>query len=110
MRVTTSEIFAAKTSLLIHVQVDMVLAEKPHDLTPEQVAWFIDHCEWRFRYFHANNPRWRKWLEDRNRSIDPRDQCRVWIRHWRDAYVLDPARYQQRWDKDLCEFVNRAVG
>ncbi len=108
MRITTPEVFRAKTSLLIDVQVQMVLAEKPHDLTPEQVAWFIDHCEWRFRYFYEKRPDWRRWLENRNRRIDPHDQSRVWLRHWLAAYVLAPVRYQQRWDEDLVDFVNKS--
>ena len=94
---TTAALFLEKTSLLVDVLVEAVLAEKPHALTPAQVTWFAAYCDQRFRYFHANNPRWQKWLEDRDRKIDPRDQCKVWIRHWLAAYVLDPAGYQGRW-------------
>ena len=65
------------------------------------MTWFTAYCDQRFRYFHANNPRWRKWLEDRDRRIDPRDQCKVWIRHWLTAYVLDPAGYQERYPSCL---------
>ena len=93
---TTAAVFLEKTSLLVDVLVEAVLAEKPHALTPAQVTWFVAYCDQRFRYFHANNPRWQKWLEDRDPKIDPRDQCKVWIRHWLAAYVLDPAGYQER--------------
>ena len=65
-------------------------------MTPAQVAWFTVHCDRRFRYFHATRPDWQEWLEDRDWKIDPRDQCKVWIRHWLAAYVLDPAGYQER--------------
>ena len=93
---TTAAVFLEKTSLLVDVLVESVLAEKPHALTPAQVTWFAACCDQRFRYFHANNPRWQKWLEDRDRKIAPRDQCKVWIRHWLAAYALDPAGYQER--------------
>ena len=93
---TSNVIFLEKTCLLIDVLVDAVLAEQSHPLTAPQTAWFTAHCEQRFRYFHANNPRWRKWLEDRNRKIDPRHQCKTWIRHWLTAYVKDPVGFQKR--------------
>ncbi len=94
---TTTAVFLERTSLLVNVLVGAVLAEKPHALTPAQAAWFTTYCDRRFRYFHANNPRWQKWLEDRDPNIDPRDQCKVWIRHWLAAYVLDPVGYQERY-------------
>ena len=93
---TTDAVFLEKTSLLVDVLVGAVLAEKPHVLTQAQVTWFAACCDQRFRYFHANRPDWRKWLEDRDPKIDPRDQCKAWIRHWLAAYVLDPAGYQHR--------------
>jgi ribosomal protein S27AE len=93
---TTPETFLEKTCLILDYHVEVVLAEQPHTLTPEQVAWFFAHCDIRFRYFHANDSYWRKWLEDRNPKIDPRLQCKVWIRHWLAAYTLDPTTYQER--------------
>ena len=96
---TTSENWLERTSLLLDVQVDSVLAERPEArrrLTPNQIDWFYNHVDQRFRYLHALDPKWRKWSEDRDRRIDPRLQARVWIRHWLDAYLLDPERYQQR--------------
>jgi hypothetical protein len=93
---TTADVFLKKTSLLVDVLVEAVLAEKSHALTPAEVTWFAAHCDQRFRYFHANNLRWRKWLEDCDPRIDPRDQCKVWIRHWLAAYVLDAAGYRER--------------
>ena len=95
---TTVAVFLETTSLLVDVLVEAVLAETTPALTPAQVTWFTAHCDQRFRYFHANNPRWRKWLEDRDPRIDPRDQCKVWIRHWLAAYVLDPVGYQERYE------------
>ena len=91
---TAAPAFLEKTSLLIGVLVEAVLTETAAVLTPAQQAWFTEHCEHRFRWFHANNPTWRKWLEDRNRRIDPRDQCKVWIRHWLAAYRKNPTAYQ----------------
>jgi len=93
---TAVPIFMEKTSLLVEVLVEAVLVETATTLTPAQQAWFTRHCDQRFRWFHANNPTWRKWLEDRDRRIDPRDQCKVWIRHWLAAYVRDPARYKSQ--------------
>lgn len=91
---TAAPTFREKTSLLIEVLVETVLTEAAATLTPSQRAWFTEHCDLRFRWFHRNNPAWRKWLEDRDRRIDPRDQCKVWIRHWLAAYQKDPAAYQ----------------
>ena len=93
---TTAAVFLETTSLLVDVLVEAVLAETTPALTPAQVTWFTAYCDQRFRYFHANNPRWRKWLENRDPRIDPREQCKVWIRHWLAAYVLDPVGYQER--------------
>jgi len=93
---TTNDAFLEKTSLLVDILVEAVINEKSHALTPIQVIWFSTYCDWRFRYFHANNPRWRKWLENRNRRIDPRSQCKVWIRHWLAAFVPDPINFQER--------------
>jgi len=93
---TTAAAFLEKTSLVIDVLIDAVLAETRNAfaLTPAQITWFASHCDQRFRYFHANNPKWRKWLEDRNSRIDPRNQCKVWIRHWLAAYMMNPGRYE----------------
>lgn len=93
----TVDVFLDKTSLLVDVIVEAVLAERPHALTPTEVTWFTAYCDQRFRYFHATNPRWRKWLENGDWKIDPRAQCKVWIRHWLAAYVLAPAGYQERY-------------
>jgi hypothetical protein len=78
--------FSDKTALLIDVLVGQVLEEKPHTLTPELVTWFVVHCEQRFSYFYLNNPKWRRWLDNRSARIDPRLQCKVWIRHWLAGY------------------------
>lgn len=78
--------FSDKTALLIDVIVKQVLEEKPHTMSPEQVTWFVGHCEQRFCYFYETNTVWRRWLENRSRRIDPRLQCKVWIRHWLAGY------------------------
>jgi hypothetical protein len=94
---TSPEEWLKRTSLLLDMQVDAVLREKPEArLAPDQLRWFYDHVDVCFRYLHATNLRWRKWLEDRDRRIDPRLQARVWIRHWLQAYLRDPAEYQKR--------------
>jgi hypothetical protein len=92
----TSDEFADKTCLIIRQHVGAVLCEKPCTLTADQISWFADHCDQRFRYLHALNPAWAKWLEGRDRKIDPRDQVKVWIRHWLSAYVQGPETYQEK--------------
>ncbi len=93
---TAPDAFANATALILDIFLDKVLTDTPHALSAAQVEWFRSHCDRRFRWFHANRPEWRKWLENRNPNIDPRDQCVVWIRHWLAAYMIDPALYQQR--------------
>lgn len=94
---TPVDVFLDRTCFFLAVLVRQVLREeRPYQLTPKQSQWFIDHCDRRVRYLHALNPRWREWLENCNPKIDPRDQCKVWIRHWLAAYTLDPARYQEQ--------------
>jgi hypothetical protein len=103
---TAAPVFLNKTALVTDVLIEAVLAEpipamtEVESLTPTQVAWFTAHCDLRFRWFHANKADWRKWLESRNRRIDPRSQCKVWIRHWLAAYRKDPARFEQQ--KRMC--------
>jgi hypothetical protein len=87
--ITSVEDFENKTALMLSVFMPPMLGEK----VP---GWFAAHVSARIRYMHANNPGWRKWLENRVASIDPRDQCKVWIKHWFDAYQLDPERYRER--------------
>ena len=92
---TTPEKWLEQTCLLLDVRMDHVLANTPNTLTPAQVEWFYQHVDERFRYLHANDPKWRRWTEGHNTWIDPRLQADVWIRHWLTAYLLDPERYQE---------------
>jgi len=94
---TPATVFLEKTSLLIDVLVEAVLIKTGTTLPAADAAWFATHCEQRFRYFHRNNAVWRKWLEDRNARIDPRNQCKVWIRHWLAAFIRDPAGFRERY-------------
>ena len=94
--ITSPEAFGTATALVLDFFTGKALNETPHDLSREQVEWFREHCDRRFRWYHANNPAWRKWLENRDPRIDPRDQCMVWIRHWLQSYLLDPQMYRQR--------------
>jgi len=91
----THDAFAEKTCLILNYHVEEVLATTPNNLTPEQVDWFTTHVSARVRYLHAHNLQWQKWLENRNKRIDPRDQIKVWIRHWLTAYLMDNERYRR---------------
>ena len=93
---TPSAIFEETTCLLLWLLVDQVWAEKPRALTQEEFDWFYDHVDRRMRWLHANKAGWRRWMENEDRRIDPREQAKVWIRHWLDAYCLDPQRYQEQ--------------
>ena len=87
--------FENRTCLLTDILVDQVFQERDWDIESQYVNWFYGHVNERFRYMHANNPEWRRWLENKRAQIDPRDQCKVWIRHWLTAYVIDPETYQR---------------
>jgi hypothetical protein len=85
--------FGEKTALLIDVIVQCVLDEAPRKITLRQQIWFTAFCDTFIRHLHAANPSWTNWLENRAPRIDPPAQCRVWIRHWLAAFVLDPVKF-----------------
>ena len=92
---TTEAKFESRTALLTDVLVDQVFAERYWDLPVPYVEWFYTHVNRRFRMMYAN-PRDRRWLENKSKRIDPRNQCKVWIRHWLTAYTLNPETYQEQ--------------
>ena len=81
--------FERVTPLMLEFMTYIILNKKKHFLTEEQSYWFIAHVDLWVRWFHANNSRWRRRLEN-----DGRDWMCMWIEHWRDAYLHDPEHYR----------------
>ncbi len=106
-KLTDPEVFAHKTALHVGVLVSGVILDQflsavfsreDRDWfnSSEDKQWFIEHCEQRFRYFHANSEGWRQMLENKNKKIDSRKQAKVWILHWLQAFVKNPKQYKER--------------
>jgi hypothetical protein len=87
--------FLENTCLILGYHIHAVIDERDHNLTEAEIEWFVIHCNKWFRYLYQTKPQWRKWLENRDRRIDPRKQCRVWIKHWLDAYMVSPCAYKR---------------
>jgi hypothetical protein len=92
--ITPHEEFEDKTALIL----DVIISNAG---VGQDETWFRRHADLRIRYMHSNNAAWRKWLESRVRTIDPRDQCVVWIKHWFAAYCMDRVRYQDRHPEEI---------
>ena len=56
--------------------------------------WFVEQAETWVRWFHANNPQWRRKLE--RESNDDRDFVLAFLNHWADAFVQNPDAYKSR--------------
>ena len=63
-------------------------------ITPQDQAWFIDQAATWVRWFHANNPKWRKKLD--RESNDDRDFVLAFVNHWADAFVKNTGVYKSR--------------
>jgi len=92
---TTQKQFDKLTSLNLYLLIDDIVQYKLLAFSTEDIDWFTKHTENRIRYMHATNKRWKKWLENKLKSIDPRDQCKVWIRHWTEAFKKNPKIYKE---------------
>lgn len=93
--------FADVTSLALDLLITDVLKANPAALTAYNTRWFRDHCDLRVRYLHANDPKWKKWLEGREPKIDPRDQIGVWLKHWLQAFIGGESDYRLKHPHDL---------
>ena len=101
---TPHKTFVTATALMLDLLANDVIAETPdHRLSKRQLEWFVDHCDTRIRFNYATDDHWRKWLENRDRRIDPRSQCKVWIRHWFKAFCLHPEQYVGRWQEAIAD-------
>ena len=96
MEATTREQFDKDTSLDLYFLINDVIDRAEHYLFNDQLEWFVKHAEWRIRFMHATKNSWKKWLEGKNRGIDQRSQCQVWIIHWFTAFCKDPEIYIER--------------
>lgn len=87
--------FERRTSLAIDVIASTVLLQKSpqHRVgCPTDETRFIRLCDRWVRWFHANNPKWRRKLE----GDHGREWCYGWIGHWADSLLLDPKRFWKR--------------
>lgn len=95
--------FELQTSLMLGVLIEQVLeentpsAQKLKEMSSYSTLWFQGHCNRFVRWKYTNDCYWREWLESKNRRIDPRNQVKVWVRHWLEAYVQDPGKYENRY-------------
>jgi hypothetical protein len=102
MNITSPDEFDKGTALMLDVLFEDVANEDSHQsqefrkLPASDRDWFQKYCDKWVRYFHANDPKWRTWLEGRNPRIDQRAQVKVWFRHWLAGYVINPDRYHQQ--------------
>ncbi len=95
---TPQEKFIEATSLALTMLIaDAVVSFYPAFLSHYNARWFQNHCDFRIRYLHANDEQWKKWLESRDPTIDPRDQIGVWVKHWFQAFNNDPIGYRLRY-------------
>ncbi len=76
-------------------------SEAADNLTDDQGAWFVVHCDHWVRWFYANNAKWRRKL--RSRGNAGRDYVYTFVNHWLTAYCKDPALYQKRHPIDALE-------
>jgi hypothetical protein len=67
-------------------------ARKP--VSEQDREWFVDQAETWVRWFHANNPKWRKKLE--RESNDDRDFVSRFVNHWACAFVSNPQTYKSQ--------------
>ena len=88
---TPQDKFYEATILLPHLVADVSLDRKFPGRTPEQREWFVNFVEWWVRFFHANNPKWKRFIESNHRN-----QLYVWTDHWAEALALDPEEFIKR--------------
>ena len=85
--------FVRQTSLALEIILDDVLVGCELDVVDQ--AWFRQHADTWVRWFHANDPKWRAWLNGKRKRIDPPSQLLIWFDHWLKAYSLNPDAYQK---------------
>jgi hypothetical protein len=84
--------FEAATALVPDLIASIVLENRTHNLTTDQVDWFARHCDARLRWFYEHKPEWRRKLQGPN----GRDEAYMWIGHWADGFTLRPDTYMAR--------------
>ena len=94
---TDTGIFERRTSLMPEVIAEQFVAAS--GLSDAQVSWFVRHVDLRTRWLHANNPRWKRWLESEGNK--GRDQLYVFAEHWASAYRKNPDMYEARMTDEL---------
>lgn len=56
-----------------------------------QYDWFVDFAQQWTRYLHANNRKWRSFLEDNERDMLYGFMC-----EWADSFLDDPDKFMDR--------------
>jgi hypothetical protein len=88
--------FIRATSLALEIIALTILGDRKaaDKLTDDESAWFVIHVDHWVRWFHANDRKWRSKLQGRSNA--GRDYVYVFVNHWLDAYLKNPAQYQER--------------
>lgn len=92
-KIISLEKFENETCLLIRPSLKFAIEQAGAKIPID--GWFYRHVSRRIRFMYDNNKEWRKWLQNKNRKIDPRLQLQVWLRHWIAAYIKNPETYQK---------------
>ena len=80
-------------AIIASLAIDDAESRANKSVSEQDQAWFIQHAETWVRWFHANNPKWRKKLD--RESNDDRDFVLAFANHWANAFVQNPAVYKK---------------
>lgn len=93
MTATPHDTFVRLTSLELGVIAAPIIDQYPTITGPDR-TWLLDHIDRRIRLMHAIDPNWKRKLEGKDRTTDPRDQVAAFVHLWVAAFVQDPAVYK----------------
>lgn len=82
--------FQDRTAIIPAVVADRVWREISDRPVP---AWFVEHVELRVVYMYNTNRSWQRKL---NNEILCMHFLEGFVRHWRDAYLLNPSMYKKQ--------------
>lgn len=94
MKLITKQQFEKKVIFLSEIMVETILLEIGNGLRPVtqcEQKWFIEHVDYRLRYFYSTQEKWKKKL----RSEGGRDYAWMFIKHWAEAFIKDIKRYMR---------------
>lgn len=100
---TAPDVFEDRTSLMLDVVIDTIVERASYDhrkatqqeklpVSDEDMAYFRTHSATWVRWFHANDPKWRRKLNGNG----GRDMVYMFVTHWLEAFLNDPDSYRVR--------------